>query len=143
MMLDELGALLEDANLGTLGEDIYLNFMGEDPDTVIALYMTNSTSPREVFGAAGVYDALGLMVKVRAGARDFPAAEALARQVESVLRHVANQEVDGVLYYRITKNNGPSLTNYDNADRPVLSSNYSVWREDTSLDLEPVPDPDP
>lgn len=127
-VLADLGAYLQTEGVGTLGTDLFLSWMPDSPDVVVALFETPGIGPSYVQGQDDpAYEFFSVQVRVRGNPEnDYPSARTVAVSVDQALRKIANENVNGSYYLRVSKSNGPFTLQRDHSDRVVLAMNFDV-----------------
>lgn len=121
----DIGQMLEDAGVGTLGTDI---FVGRDPDVPIltyAIYDTGGIAPNPKF----LRDEPSVQVRVRGTVNAYEAAYTAAQLVKDILLGAATQVINSIDYVLFTEIGEILSLGYDESDRPILVSNWRLVRE--------------
>ena len=127
----DLADLLATAGIGTqaatTGWGIYVSKEPTSPDTVITLFDEGSftANPNPKF----LLDNLAVEVRVRGAIFGYSAAYAKIQEVKDELLGKAAITVNGSSYKGFWMLGDISLVNYDEANRPILTSRFIVARE--------------
>lgn len=131
-MLDDLIVRL-DANTSLVdGTDLFANFLPPEPDEVVGLYRTAlGGQPTETYGGDGrpVITRTPLQIRARAGERDEPAAQTLLDEAWQELVKIANEDVNGTRYLRVSMDGDTFQLMTDGDDRVILAANLTVSRQ--------------
>lgn len=128
MMLVELATFLQAQGHGTLGTDIFIGMMPDEPDAILALYEYSGHGPVDTMGGAPEFEGLSLQLRGRGAERDYQAVHTKMVSAAASLHAIVNEPVSAHEYLRVRQDNGPYLIAVDTGDRPVLASNFTVWR---------------
>jgi minor capsid protein len=136
-ILDEIGALLQTAGLGTLGSTLFLGIMPTDttpPNSIcISLYENGGFSPQHMLGGGGPGSAKlqkpGLQVIVRSAPQGYAAGRTKIGAVRQALDGLTNQTLSGTRYLSIFAENEPHLIERDANQRVLFGCDFNVVKE--------------
>lgn len=132
-LLVDLASYL-DANLAiTSGTDLRIADLAQSPDDMTVLYEYGGQGPTQVFGDNDKPAVIKPRVQVigRGGGTPdhaYTAARQRVRDVYNLLTLVANETVNGVVYFRAEPLQEPFFFQRDEANRILFACNFDVWR---------------
>ena len=97
-MIEEIGAYLEAAGIGTQGTDLFLNGLPPDPDAAVAIQEYGGEAPVFVHGTAGVSEERRRF-QMTARAATVAAAMSQAQAGHALLCAIRNQALGGTTWY--------------------------------------------
>lgn len=130
MVLDDLGAFLQVAGLGTLGTSLFLGSVPQDAplvtiqDTLVALIEVPGLPSLHVHNdPAPQIEQPVVQVLTRGAPHAYAPARLQAQAAFMALDSVQNQTLSGTFYLWIQAMQNPFLLHYDALARPVLAFN--------------------
>jgi hypothetical protein len=129
-VLDDIGAALETAGVGTQGTDLFLSVMPETPDTCVAVVEVAGIEPVDVFrDSAPIIETPRLQVLSRARRADD--AKTKARAAWLALAGVGEGTVGGgnKRWLNIDVVQSPFMIGRDENDRVIYGFNAQAWRD--------------
>jgi hypothetical protein len=129
-MLEALADRLQSASVATTATNLFLGLMPDKPDLCVALYEYAGASPLEVMvNDAATLERPSVQVIVRGARNDYPTAKALMEQVRDTLTAIANEDISGERFLRVSQQSSINALGVDDNDRPEFSLSLQVVME--------------
>lgn len=128
-ILDDLGAFLATAGVGTVGTNIFLGRLPDDPDKCLALFESPvQGGPQDTFGrdTAPVYELPGLQVQSRAAT--YTEARSFIQSAWNELVKIGNETLTATYYLRCEPLESPVPLDRDDAERMKFKADFRVWK---------------
>lgn len=130
-ILTDLGTLLEDQSVGTLGTDIFLSRRPDQPDDCLTLTTYYGENNR-IHGETNIPADERFLVQVLSRSKSYATAEAKAEQAFTAL-HFRHKTLDsGRRYAWSLASQMPSYIGVDEYDRSLISFNLRIRRHRTT-----------
>lgn len=121
-MLEALADRLQAASVATAGVNLFIGLMPNSPDVCVALYEYAGEQPLEVLrDNAATLERPSVQVMVRATRNDYPTARDLIADVRDTLTAIANEDISGVTFLRVSQNSSINAVGTDDNDRPLFT----------------------
>ena len=125
MLLDEIGAYLEQEGIGIIGQTLFLGSMPQDEpgtgsqDAVMAVIEIPSRPVLRNHDKA-LLELPRLQIQTRGAPYSYPVARQKAQDAWDALEAVTNQVLSGVTYLRIETQRSPYWLRTDDFNRPIF-----------------------
>lgn len=130
-ILDDIGGYLDtQLTTLTLGTNFFLGKMPEvPPNNIAAIFENAGLQPLYTQGSVNLpaFERPELQVIVRNSS--YTAGRALAESMYRVLTQIANQTINGTLYYRIEALHTPEVFDRDKSGLVLFTCNFTVMRK--------------
>ena len=128
--LQEIGALLATAGVGTVGTSLFLGYMPDQPDACGAIYEYGGERAELGFGVPGVqFENPSVQVVFRAGPQEYAAPRALAETAFRELAEVQATTLSGTRYLIVRPKQSPFEMKRDEAERVYIACNFDIRKE--------------
>ena len=140
MVLEELGAYLQDEGLGTLGMDLFLGALPPDIPEVDTPGAVAALVPTPGFPAIYVHDLVDpareqpvIQILVRGEPYDYAAAQLWATEIWLALGRIRNQALSGTFYLGVTPLQSIMKLRDDDFERPMMTAQFRIDKAVSAL----------
>lgn len=130
MLLDDVGAKLAAAGIGTLDTDLFLGRLPESPAACVALIESPGLPPVRTMGNTGMPDVeiTGIQVMVRDGPDNYAAARTKANDVFRELGSSGAETINSVRYLSFEAISSVFSVGPDDSDRVQVACNFLIYK---------------
>jgi len=132
MIVEEIAAFLTAQGLGTKNVDMWLHVTPDEPDECLTIYEYAGEEPEFVHDDVSV-DTENPRVQIAVRSAQPQVARLRAEQVYQALMTIRNEMLNGTRILRCVPVDNPALVGRDESGRFLVTANFRVKKELTSL----------
>lgn len=128
---DVLAAYLVTQSLGTAGTDLFVDYLPDQPDNAIALYLVPGLGPEFTLAQGHPLDNERIQVFTRGAPGDYPTPRTKASAISAAFHSVLNTTLSGLRFLSMAQTDVPVLIGRDSKERCTFSQYWDLTVERT------------